>query len=365
MQQNHPKSSKPSLASETICLVKIVSSSLKQAIKCRGTTISISNGNSPLAAFAISKNGQSDDGELSLISSRLSGSTNIDEHDCIIFPFESYSVQYDIKLANEQCGQNLDGRLNLNEITPSKTWIDHKVTLQGQDSNEVELIGLKIVSLPRDTFKRHLPTEDTPSIHQTARTCEPSRVESCDECCLLQFIYQDSPFRRANECECDFILIPRRGNFLDDFDSSSELHIGIACFGSVKEFNHSGLKCTRSAAEMVWDQCLPLRVIDRVQSLASSPSPDPSALWVRLFDKYARIDDPRWTAGTYDGENNNCFDFALEFLHRFNDAIDRGGLGSSDSRQLSKVDLCQSFVLPSTREAARYIDTYRRIWKRR
>lgn len=351
---------KPMPSSTDTVLVKIEASQVNQLFSGEGhdTIVSISSPeDNPFPAFQISK-ANSRTSRQTLNSFRVSGRNNvpIGLSDSTIFMIDSQSLHISvvIRVISDKFNK-LEGTLPIHSIPLSRKWIHERVLLKN-DKTEVG-IDLEISLFPTKVLIEQLP-------FQQGTTCKGDRFPNCDHCSFLWLMYEDSPFKQAEKCEHDLILIPRSGNFLSDFNGSSELHIGILCAGKIKEYNQSGMNTVNSSGS-IWNECLPLKIFDEVISVELTRQ-DLYAKWIKLFDELpvddtsqATDDSRQWTVSTYESEDNNCFDFAVEFLHQFNDATD-GCLGFNG--RLTKLQFCKRFVLPRTKGAARYIDIYRRIW---
>lgn len=342
-------------------LVKIPSANLSRLINelpCAGkTTISLSSRERPHQALAISEVVRADHDLVISCSKQETYHINPDNcHDCIVFLVES---PLDTRLIVELTSPSfkLQGSIDL-QFPVRKRWTHLSISLKKDDSLQVDL-ACKVCSLPKVHMQRLASLSSVMvELPRVSCRCESSVVELCDFC-LLWYIKQEAPFVRAHGF--DLVLIPRRGNFLDDFDGSSELHIGISCGNQIKEFNRWGVKRISDISEdRIWSECLPLRILESLQ-VSEIDLQNFHAQWAELFDKFASADDQaqQWTVATYNGDTHNCFDFALEFLSQFNRAINHKLFANSS---LSRLDFCERFVVPRTREAAQYIDVHRKIW---
>ncbi|XP_074406254.1 MKRN2 opposite strand protein [Zonotrichia albicollis] len=145
----------------------------------------------------------------------------------------------------------------------------------------------------------------------------------------------DSPFRHGHGQPRAFLIRPTRGTFLDGYDGHSDLHVGISSSqGVVYSYDQEGVH--RDARG--WEQCIsiPLLQPDAGQLLQ---------LWDSLLQEFSL--EEAWLPHRYEEQQHNCFTFALAFINRVRQA--RGGAA------LSRAEFTERFVLPRSREAARYL----------
>ncbi|KAK4306477.1 hypothetical protein Pmani_021703 [Petrolisthes manimaculis] len=155
------------------------------------------------------------------------------------------------------------------------------------------------------------------------------------------------PFVRASQTPCCLVIKPSRGDFLHDYRSSNDLHIGVTnSDGCVYEYDSDGLHSDLTAS---WNQCLSVPLITD-----SSNHLDP--VWKEYWDftLHSLAQDPSWVMERYCQHSFNCYSFILKFLQ----TLAPPGL---DVKTLSKTSLCAELLLPHTSNAAKYISLYRRL----
>lgn len=151
----------------------------------------------------------------------------------------------------------------------------------------------------------------------------------------------DSPFVDGHQEKCSFLLRPTQGTFLRDYDGHSDLHVGISStHGTV--YNYSAQGVQRDGVG--WEQTVSVPLL-------------PPGSWALLdqWDKY--LEDfctaATWLPHRYDENLHNCSTFALAFINAV--------LGAEGAAPLSKQDFTETFVLPRTRTAAKYIVLHRAV----
>ncbi|XP_005052906.1 PREDICTED: MKRN2 opposite strand protein [Ficedula albicollis] len=125
------------------------------------------------------------------------------------------------------------------------------------------------------------------------------------------------------------------------YDGHSDLHVGITnSQGMVYHYDQEGVH--RSASG--WEQCIciPLVQPDMWELLQ---------LWDNLLEEFSW--EEAWLPHRYDEQQHNCFTFALAFVNRV-----RHGRGREP---LSKAHFTESFLLPHTREASRYLTLHQQL----
>ncbi|XP_055838436.1 MKRN2 opposite strand protein [Episyrphus balteatus] len=149
------------------------------------------------------------------------------------------------------------------------------------------------------------------------------------------------PFIRASQYPCGIVLRPTTGDFLNDYNNSMDLHIGVTTsHGSIVEFDRNGLQ--RRSDNNAWWQCLLVGDV-----------PDP---WHDLWDDVLMqiCKQPHWTIDHYNEETYNCYTFVLKFLEAL------GYAGLSEAAQ-SKTVFCEKYIVPRTTTAGKYISLYRKL----
>ncbi|KAK7084283.1 protein of unknown function (DUF4796) [Halocaridina rubra] len=172
------------------------------------------------------------------------------------------------------------------------------------------------------------------------------------------------PFVRASQSPCSLVIKPSRGDFLHDYKSSHNLHIGVTdSEGQVYEYEQEGLHSDYTSS---WNQCLAIPVISGSSfSQSSSPSSYSSSssrqldpVWKEYWDftLYTLAKDPVWCEDRYNETAFNCYSFVVDFLKRL-------GPPGLEVKNLSKTSLCSQLLLPHTVPAAKYISLYRSLLK--
>ncbi|XP_056357212.1 MKRN2 opposite strand protein [Oenanthe melanoleuca] len=149
------------------------------------------------------------------------------------------------------------------------------------------------------------------------------------------------PFRHGHGQPHAFLIRPSHGTFLDGYDGHSDLHVGITnSQGVVYNYDQEGVHRAGSG----WEQCIciPLVQPDMWELLQ---------LWDNLLEEFSW--EEAWLPHRYDEQQHNCFTFALAFVNRV-----RQGRGREP---LSKAQFTESFLLPHTREASRYLTLHQQL----
>ncbi|NXY20864.1 MKROS protein, partial [Atrichornis clamosus] len=149
------------------------------------------------------------------------------------------------------------------------------------------------------------------------------------------------PFRHGHGQPRAFLIRPTRGTFLEEYDGHSDLHVGITnSNGVVYNYDQEGVHRDHSG----WEQCISIPLVH----------PDMSELlqhWDTLLEEFSL--EEAWLPHRYEEEEHNCFTFALAFVNRARRARGR--------QPLSKARFTQSFLLPHTREASRYLTLHQQL----
>ncbi|XP_063267903.1 MKRN2 opposite strand protein [Prinia subflava] len=143
------------------------------------------------------------------------------------------------------------------------------------------------------------------------------------------------PFRHGHGQPRAFLVRPTRGTFLHDYDGHGDLHVGITnSKGVVYSYDQQGVHRAGSG----WEQsiCIPLVQPDMWELLQR---------WDELLEEFSLGE--AWLPHRYEEQQHNCFTFALSFVN----AVRRGRARPP----LSKAGFTEAFLLPHTREAARYL----------
>ncbi|XP_063605048.1 MKRN2 opposite strand protein-like [Penaeus indicus] len=156
------------------------------------------------------------------------------------------------------------------------------------------------------------------------------------------------PFVRASQAPCSIVIKPTKGDFLHDYRSSNDLHIGVTdSEGRVFEYDHEGLHSDYTSS---WTQSLGVSVISDPATGRLDP------VWLEYWDftLHTMAQDPTWAEDRYDETSFNCYSFVLEFLKKL-------GPPGIKTKGLSKTSLCEQLLVPHTTAAAKYISLYRKL----
>ncbi|XP_051777495.1 MKRN2 opposite strand protein isoform X4 [Erpetoichthys calabaricus] len=150
-----------------------------------------------------------------------------------------------------------------------------------------------------------------------------------------------SPFTDGHQAKCSFLVKPTKGTFLRDYDGKSDLHVGItSTAGMVYNYREGGVCQDMSG----WEQAVSVALVQ----------PDMYSLidqWDHYLEHFSQADT--WDPKRYNENDHNCYTFALTFINCV--------LITQGSRQLSKNEFTERFVLPRTKRASKYITLYQEI----
>ncbi|NXQ56495.1 MKROS protein, partial [Anthoscopus minutus] len=120
-----------------------------------------------------------------------------------------------------------------------------------------------------------------------------------------------------------------------DYDGHCDLHVGITnSKGVVYNYDQEGVHRAGSG----WEQCISIPLVQ----------PDMWELlqqWDNLLEEFSL--EEAWLPHRYQEQQHNCFTFALAFVNRVRQSRGR--------EPLSKAQFTESFLLPHSREASRYL----------
>ncbi|TMW54494.1 hypothetical protein DOY81_000486 [Sarcophaga bullata] len=152
------------------------------------------------------------------------------------------------------------------------------------------------------------------------------------------------PFVRANQYPCAIVLRPTTGDFLNDYNNTTDLHIAVTTStGCVVEFDRYGLQRHRTDNMSEWWQCL---------LVGDVPEP-----WYDYWDQvlFEICQQPdMWTVSHYHEDKHNCYTFVLTFLQ----ALTYDKLSEAAT---SKTSFCEKYIVPRTTTAGKYISLYRKL----
>ncbi|XP_036328942.1 uncharacterized protein LOC118741174 [Rhagoletis pomonella] len=154
------------------------------------------------------------------------------------------------------------------------------------------------------------------------------------------------PFIRASQYPCAIVLRPTTGDFLNDYNNSTDLHIAVTTStGCVVEFDRHGLRRHRADNTRMteWWQCLLVGDV-----------PEPwYDYWDEILQQICNQPD-RWTVAHYQEDSHNCYTFVLAFLQAL--AYDKLSAAAR-----SKTSFCEKYIVPRTTTAGKYISLYRKL----
>lgn len=146
------------------------------------------------------------------------------------------------------------------------------------------------------------------------------------------------PLTNAVHNPTSVVIRPARGNFLEDYDATRDLHIGIVdSTPNIVEFDKNGLIVNDVTR---WTDCVAFKVV-------------PIAWTVQWDDTLSlMLRDHKWRYVNYNENTMNCFDFVLEFFNN---------LGHENLKFASKEDLCTKLLLSRIQNVIRYSSLYRTL----
>lgn len=146
------------------------------------------------------------------------------------------------------------------------------------------------------------------------------------------------PLVNAAHNPTSVVIRPARGSFLEDYDATRDLHIGIVdSTGNIVEFDSDGLIVNDVAR---WTDCIAFKVV--------------SVAWTVQWDDTISLmlRDLKWRSVNYNEITMNCFDFVLEFFNN---------LEHGDLKFASKEDLCNKLILSRIQSVIKYSSLYRAL----
>ncbi|KAH8021627.1 hypothetical protein HPB51_016023 [Rhipicephalus microplus] len=127
------------------------------------------------------------------------------------------------------------------------------------------------------------------------------------------------------------------------YSSSLDLHTGVTdSKGQVHEYDKEGLKVAKQSA---WPQCIAVPVIT-----------DEGTAWHEFWDYTLSVTESQdaWDSKRYDEKEHNCYSFVIAFLRNLQIPQLRPSLKD-------KLTFSSDFLVPQTRNVARYIALYRKL----
>ncbi|XP_006902794.1 PREDICTED: putative uncharacterized protein C3orf83 homolog [Elephantulus edwardii] len=150
-----------------------------------------------------------------------------------------------------------------------------------------------------------------------------------------------SPFTNGHQEKCSFLLRPTLGTFLREYDGKSDLHVGITNTNGVV-YNYSIQGVHRDEAG--WEQSINIPLLQpNMYGLMDQ--------WNKYLEEFSN--SGIWLPHRYDEDNHNCYSYTLTFVNSI--------LSIEGKEQLDKTDFTETYVLPRTRKASKYIMLYRAI----
>lgn len=135
-------------------------------------------------------------------------------------------------------------------------------------------------------------------------------------------------------------------SLLSFYQNAADLHIGVTdSNGEVFEFDKNGVHAgTKSHS---WQQSLVIPIVA-----------EQSSSWREYWDYTLHIasEMENWTSDKYAQDGNNCYSFVLAFLKMLQVKDLKPSL-------TSKTQFCKDFLVPRTKNAAKYIALYRQVIK--
>ncbi|CAG9807397.1 unnamed protein product [Chironomus riparius] len=152
------------------------------------------------------------------------------------------------------------------------------------------------------------------------------------------------PFVRASQTQAAVILRPTKGDFLNDYNNKTDLHIALTTSqGIIVEFDRHGLRRhVPRDSNSLWEQSL---IVESV-----------SEAWLEHWDETLAMMCKQgiWTEATYKKDTYNCYTFVLTFLQAL-------GFGELSLAAKNRTLFCEKFICPRTVVAGKYISLYRKI----
>lgn len=147
-----------------------------------------------------------------------------------------------------------------------------------------------------------------------------------------------NPFVNAKESPTTITIRPSRGDFLNDYKVTEDLHIGIVdSEGRVFEFDKPGILKNDFTN---WKNCLALKIVPES--------------WTEHWDLTLETvcNDKKWSSLNYREDSFNCFNFVIEFLNELKyDKVKFNG----------KENFCRHFLIPRIQDALKFVKFYRKL----
>lgn len=218
-------------------------------------------------------------------------------------------------------------------------------------SNHGDSVGIICLRHKCDSLKVRITWAQEQTLNSKCNKClDQDASEPMIEVAVLNY-----PFSNSSQLTYDLALIPSRGTFLDEFNNTSGLHIGIVNGnGDILEFDRSGVKLNQPSREK-WRQCLALNFLNGFLQNKSCDIEKIHSMWDDTVEELSKSKSNI----IYQETHNNCFDFVLLFVHtltkRFKKDSMQNNISLTEMDNLDKVKFCEKFVVPVTKIALRYI----------
>jgi hypothetical protein len=166
----------------------------------------------------------------------------------------------------------------------------------------------------------------------------PEKCPICDSfliTLLLEPFVIPYPLVNAKDYPCCIVVIPSVGSFLDTYNFTNDLHIGITnSYGDVIEYDKCGLV---KNDRIKWKNCASIELIPES--------------WITFWDEILNkmCNGVIWNADNYHNLEFNCFNFVISFLKE---------LKYSNVQFMNKIDMCEVFILPRIQNILKYSSLY-------
>lgn len=129
-----------------------------------------------------------------------------------------------------------------------------------------------------------------------------------------------------------------------NYQNAADLHIGLTdSKGDVYEYDKDGVHV--GIRNKSWIDCIKIPVLDHENKS-----------WQDYWDYTLKLQlqMPVWKAENYTENDHNCYSFVITFLRLLH-------IKDLKASLTSKTQFCQDFIVPRTKNAAKYISLYRKI----
>lgn len=170
----------------------------------------------------------------------------------------------------------------------------------------------------------------------------------------------EKPFLDAKTLSCDLVIIPSGGTFRDLClnNCSVGLHIGICDqAGQIMEFDKNGLKYPSNNPS--WAHCLNLKFMEQLTPDLISNEIECDIIR-QVWAQALRLIEIKQST-VYEKDTSNCLDFIVAFIKQFChllkevDVMNKHKMIAKLESIDNKVLFCETFVVPRTSLAAKYL----------